>query len=84
MKKFALLALGLLGAVLSQAAALGTVRAAYFQSLPDEARRGAIPSWTRFSSAGAVGLCAVIVAYGVFASPIMGLADQGAKALGLR
>ncbi len=82
--QFALLALGLLGAVLSQAAALGTVRAAYFQSLPDEARRGAIPSWTRFSSAGAVGLCAVIVAYGVFASPIMGLADQGAKALGLR
>lgn len=82
--QFALLALGLLGAVLSQAAALGTVRAVYFQSLPDEARRGAIPAWTRFSSAGAVGLCLVIMAYGVFASPIMGLADQGAKALGLR
>jgi hypothetical protein len=28
--------------------------------------------------------CLVIAAYGVLANPIMGLADQGAEALGLR
>jgi hypothetical protein len=39
---------------------------------------------TRLSSVGAVALCFVIAAYGLFGSPIMGLASQGAEALGLR
>jgi hypothetical protein len=28
--------------------------------------------------------CGVIAGYGLFSSPILGLADQGAEALGLR
>jgi hypothetical protein len=39
---------------------------------------------TAFSTLGAVAFCAVIAAYVVFGYPIMGLADQGAEALGLR
>jgi len=55
------------------------------QSPLDDARRGsALPVLTRLSTAGAVAFCAVIGAYGVFASPILGLATQGAEALGLR
>jgi NADH-quinone oxidoreductase subunit N len=82
---FGLLALGILGSVLSMAAAVGTLRVIYLQSPLEEARRGsALPVLTRLSSAGAVAFCAVIGAYGVFASPILGLATQGAEALGLR
>src|SRR5713101_7956118 len=84
---FWLLALGLLGAVMSMAAAVGTVRAIFLQSPPDEARRAAgarLPVLTRLSTGGAVALCAVIAGYAVFASPIISLADQGAEALGLR
>lgn len=82
---FELLALGLLGSVMSLAAALGTLRVIYIQSPQEEGRRGhGLPAWTRFSTAGAVALCVVIAAYGVFGSPILGLADQGAEALGLR
>jgi NADH-quinone oxidoreductase subunit N len=84
---FGLLALGLLGSVLSLAAALATLRVIYMQSPPEEGRRAAgfgPPAWTRFSTVGAVALCAVIVAYGVFGNPILGLAFQGAEALGLR
>jgi NADH-quinone oxidoreductase subunit N len=83
---FALLAVGVVGAVMSLAAVLGTLRVIYIQS-PAEERRAAgtsIPAWTRFSTAGAVALSLVIAGYGVFGSPILGLADQGAKALGLR
>jgi NADH-quinone oxidoreductase subunit N len=82
-----LLALGLLGAVMSMAAAAGTLRAIYLQSPPDESRRAAgarLPLLTRLSTGGAVALCAVIAGYAVFANPIFSLADQGAKALGLR
>ncbi|MDQ6719810.1 MAG: hypothetical protein M3003_03305 [Candidatus Dormibacteraeota bacterium] len=82
-----LLALGLLGSVLSLAAALGTLRVIYIQSPPEEGRRAAgfaLPPLTGLSTAGAVALCAVIVAYGVFGNPILGLAYQGAEALGLR
>jgi len=81
------LALGLLGSVLSLAAALGTLRVIYIQSPPEEGRRAAgfaLPPLTGLSTAGAVALCAVIVAYGVFGNPILGLAYQGAEALGLR
>ena len=82
---FGLLALGILGSVLSLAAAVATLRVIYLQSPLEEARRGAaLPVVTRLSSAGAVAFCAVIGAYGVFASPILGLATQGAEALGLR
>jgi NADH-quinone oxidoreductase subunit N len=82
---FGLLALGLLGWVLSLAAAASTLRLIYVHSPLEEARRGsALPVLTRLSSAGAVALCIVIAAYGIFSSPILGLADQGAKALGLR
>jgi NADH-quinone oxidoreductase subunit N len=82
-----LLALGLLGAVMSMAAAVGTLRAIYLQSPPDESRRAAgarLPLLTRLSTGGAVALCAVIAGYAVFANPIFSLADQGAEALGLR
>jgi NADH-quinone oxidoreductase subunit N len=82
-----LLALGLLGAVMSMAAAVGTLRAIYLQSPPDESRRAAgarLPVWTRLSTGGAVALCVVIAGYAVFANPIFSLADQGAEALGLR
>jgi NADH-quinone oxidoreductase subunit N len=84
---FGLLALGVLGSVLSVAAALGTLRVIYIQSPPEEGRRAvgfALPAWTRFSTAGAVALCAAIAAYGFFGNPILGLAYQGAEALGLR
>jgi NADH-quinone oxidoreductase subunit N len=83
---FEVLAVGLIGTVMSVAAALGTLRVMYIVS-PAEERRGAgtaVPPWTAFSTAGAVALSTVIVAYGVFGSPILGLADQGARALGLR
>lgn len=82
-----LLALGSVGAVMSLAAALGTVRAIYLQSPPDESRRVAgarIPVLTRLSTYGAAALCVAIAGYGVFANPIVSLADQGAEALGLR
>jgi hypothetical protein len=67
--------------------ALGTLRVLYIQSPPEEGRRAvgfALPAWTRFSTAGAVVLCAAIAAYGAFGNPILGLAYQGAEALGLR
>ncbi len=84
-RHFGLLLLGLLGSVMSLAAAIGTLRVIYIQSPQEEGRRGpGLPAWTRFSTAGAVALCVVIAAYGMFGSPILGLADQGAEALGLR
>jgi NADH-quinone oxidoreductase subunit N len=84
---FGLLALGLLGSVMSLAAVVGTLRVIYIQSPLDEARRGpasALPALTGLSSAGALALCVVMAAYGLFGSPILGLADQGAEALGFR
>ena len=84
---FVLLGLGLLGSVLGVAAVLGTLRVLYIQSPLEESRRGAaaaLPAVTALSTAGAVAFCIVIAAYGVFGYPIMGLADQGAEALGLR
>ncbi|HEV2027318.1 MAG TPA: proton-conducting transporter membrane subunit [Candidatus Dormibacteraeota bacterium] len=82
---FGLLALGILGSILSLAAVVGTLRVIYMQSPLEDARRGsALPVLTRLSSIGAVALCAVIAAYGVFSNPILGLANQGAEALGLR
>src|SRR6266550_2546859 len=81
-----LLAVGLLGSLLSLVAAIGTVRVLYLQNPPDEGRRGlvALPVWTRLSAFGAIALCVVIAGYGLFANPISSLADQGAAALGLR
>ena len=84
---FVLLGLGLLGSILSVAAALSTLRVLYIQSPVEETRRGAVaalPGVTMLSTAGAVAFCVVIAAYGVLANPILGLADQGAEALGLR
>jgi len=84
---FWLLALGLWGALMSTAAAVGTVRGIYLLSPPDESRRAAgarLPVLTRLSSFGAVALCVAIAGYAVFANPILSLADQGAEALGLR
>ena len=86
-RAFWLLALGALGALLSVAAAIGTVRAIYLQSPPDESRRAAgarLPVLTRLSTVGAVALSVTIAGYGLFANPLIGLADQGAEALGLR
>jgi NADH-quinone oxidoreductase subunit N len=84
---FGLLALGLLGSLLSVVAALGTLRILYLQSPPEEGRRAvgfALPAWTLVSSAGAIAVCVVMVAFGAFANPILSLAYQGAEALGLR
>ncbi len=82
---FGLLALGLLGALLSLAAAVRTLRLIYVHSPLEEARRGsALPVLTRLSTFGAVVFCAVIAGYGLLSNPILGLADQGAEALGLR
>jgi NADH-quinone oxidoreductase subunit N len=83
---FELLAVGLLGTTLSTVAALGTLRAMYLQNPLDEARRGGavLPVWTRLSAGAAVALCMFIGAYGLLASPILALADQGAEGLGLK
>ena len=82
---FALLARGILGSVLSVAAVAGPLRVMYIQSPPDEARRNTrLPVLTGLSSFGAVAFCVVIAIYGILSSPILGLADQGAEALGLR
>ncbi len=84
---FVTLGLGLLGAVLCVAAAVSTLRVIYIQSPLEESRRGALaalPAMTGLSSLGAVAFSLVIAAYVVFGFPIMGLADQGAEALGLR
>ena len=84
---FVLLGLGLLGSVMSLVAAVGTLRVLYIQSPLEESRRGAaaaLPAVTALSTAGAVAFCVVIAAYGAFSYPILGLADQGAEALGLR
>jgi NADH-quinone oxidoreductase subunit N len=83
---FGLLTVGLLGWVLGLVAAVNTLRVLYIQSPLEDTRRGAmvLPVVTALSTIGAAALCTVIVAYGVFAYPIMGLADQGAEALGLR
>lgn len=84
---FGLLALGLLGSALSLVAVLGILRVLYLQSPPEEGRRAvgfALPAWSLVSSAGAIAICIVMVAYGAFANPILSLAYQGAEALGLR
>jgi NADH-quinone oxidoreductase subunit N len=76
---------GLIGSALSLAAVAGTLRVMYIQSPPDEARRTTkLPVLSGLSSFGAVAFCVVIAAYGILSSPILGLADQGAEALGLR
>ena len=70
---------------MSLAAAVGTLRVIYLQSPLEDARRGvALPVITRLSTFGAVAFCIVIAAYGLLSNPILGLADQGAEALGLR
>jgi NADH-quinone oxidoreductase subunit N len=84
---FVLLGIGLVGWLMSIAATVGTLRVLYIQSPLEESRRGAaaaLPVVTALSTAGAVAFCVVIAAYGVLGNPILGLADQGAKALGLR
>jgi NADH-quinone oxidoreductase subunit N len=82
---FGLLALGLLGSLLSLAAAVRTLRLIYIHSPLEESRRGSVlPVLTRLSTFGAVAFCAVIAGYGLLSNPILGLADQGAEALGLR
>jgi NADH-quinone oxidoreductase subunit N len=84
---FVLLGLGLLGSILSVAAAIGVLRVLYIQSPIDEARRGAaaaLPGVTLLSTAGALVFCVLIAGYGLLGNPILGLAEQGAEALGLR
>jgi len=84
---FVLLGLGLLGSVLGMVAVVGTLRVIYIQSPPEESRRGALaalPVVTTLSSLGVMAFCLVVAAYGFLGTPIMGLANQGAEALGLR
>ena len=83
---FELLAIGMLGSVMSTIAALGTIRALYLLNPIEEARRGiaALPAFTRFSAGAAMVMCAVFGAYILWANPILTLADQGAEGLGLK
>lgn len=84
---FVLLGLGLLGSILGVAAAVGTLRVLYIQPPIEEARRGAaaaLPAVTVLSTAGAVAFSVLVAGYGLLGYPILGLADQGAEALGLR
>jgi NADH-quinone oxidoreductase subunit N len=84
---FVLLGLALAGAVMSAVAAIAILRVLYIQSPIEEARRGAaaaLPAVNLFSTAGAVVFCVLIAGYGLLGNPILGLADQGAEALGLR
>lgn len=81
------LSLGVVGSILCLAAVVGTLRVLYMQSPLEESRRGAqaaLPALSGFSSLSAALFCFVIVGYGFLGNPIMGLADQGAEALGLR
>ncbi|HSS39589.1 MAG TPA: proton-conducting transporter membrane subunit, partial [Polyangia bacterium] len=84
--QWGLLSLGVVGSILSLAAVVGTLRVLYIQSPLEESRRGpsALPAVGGFSTLAAVAFCFVIAAYGVLSNPILGLADQGAEALGLR
>src|SRR5207248_1916183 len=82
--RLAHLAVGQLGWV---AAVVGSLRVRYIRSQLEESRRGAaaaLPTVTACSTAGGVAFCLVIAAYGAFGYPILGLADQGAEALGLK
>src|SRR5258708_35356802 len=82
---FALLALGILGSVLSLAAAAATLRLIYVHSPLEEARRGsALPALARLSSAGAGAFFGVIPVSGLFSRHTPGLADRGAEALAAR
>ncbi len=84
---FILLGLGLLGAVLSLVAAIGTLRVLYIQGPIEDSRRGGAPlapAMTSLVTVGALVFSVVIAGYGLFGQPILGLADQGAEALGLR
>jgi NADH-quinone oxidoreductase subunit N len=83
---FELLAVGLVGSVLSTVAALGTVRALYLVNPIEDARRGAaaLPVFTRVSAVAALVTCAVFGLFIVWANPIQTLASQGAEGLGLR
>lgn len=85
--QWGLLAIGVVGSIMSLAAAVGTLRVLYIQAPPDESRRAAaaaLPALGAFSTLGALVFCFLIAGYGFLANPIMGLADQGAEALGLR
>jgi NADH-quinone oxidoreductase subunit N len=84
--QWGLLSLGVVGSILSVAAVVGTLRVLYIQSPLEESRRGpsALPAVGGFSTLAAVAFCFVIAGYGVLSNPILGLADQGAEALGLR
>jgi NADH-quinone oxidoreductase subunit N len=83
---FELVTAGLVGTALAVVAAIGTIRVMYLVNPLDESRRGGLvlPLWTRFSAGGAVLLGVVIVAYSLFANPILALAFQSAEGLGLR
>ena len=86
-RHFELLGLGVLGAILSVAAVAGTLRTMYVQSPLEDSRRGlasVLPVVTRLSTAGAFLFCLVIAGYGLLSNPILGLANQGAEALGLK
>jgi NADH-quinone oxidoreductase subunit N len=78
---FWLLALGVLGGILSAAAVLRALRPMFTLAPPDEARRlsSTLVSMTGSAAAGAA--CAL---YGLMSLPISTLALQAAKALGSR
>ncbi|MGH7904932.1 MAG: proton-conducting transporter membrane subunit, partial [Candidatus Dormibacteraceae bacterium] len=76
-----LLALGLLEFVLALAAAFRALALLYLEPEPEGPARA---QRSRLSGAGGVGLVLVVIAYGVFANPVHGLAVQGAAALGVR
>ena len=77
---FWLLAVALLASLLTLVAAVRAVRALFLEDLPVLAAtvRPGLPA-----TLGAVAVALLLVAYGVFANPVHGLAFQGAAALGV-
>lgn len=85
--QWGLLAVGAVSSILCLVAAVGTLRVLYIQNPLEEARRSAalaLPAVTGLSTISAIAFSIVIAAYGFAGNPILGLADQGAEALGLR
>ena len=78
-----LLAVGLLGSLLSLVAAVRVIRLLYLESSPDQPRAGRARTAERTWSPAALAPALMVLLYSLLANPISGLALQGAAALKL-
>ena len=78
-----LLAVGLLGSLLSLVAAVRVIRLLYLESSPDQPRAGRARTAERTWSPAALAPALMVLVYSLLANPISGLALQGAAALKL-